>query len=255
MDTPNDNPLKRFGAAFWGLVIALAFGVAALIVGAIVSAQKDDPISMAMGQERTATKEAIDKAQEAAFKDPAPHYAKVAADLMSAAPAPVEENAQVVPGSKRAQAIADGAATSEVPEVAENPADMPIPDEVMALGQTQYAVCAACHGPTGTGVPNLAPPLANSEWVNGPVSNIIRIQLRGLTGPITVAGVDYNLVAPMAPMAYQTDEQIAAVLTYVRNNFGNKAPLVTPDQVKALRGEVGKPMLTVEDLIDPLADN
>ncbi len=55
----------------------------------------------------------------------------------------------------------------------------------------------------------------------------------------------------MAPMAYQTDEQIAGVLTYIRNSFGNKAWAVTPEQVKAMRGEVGKPTATVEDLIKP----
>jgi mono/diheme cytochrome c family protein len=55
----------------------------------------------------------------------------------------------------------------------------------------------------------------------------------------------------MAALSYQTDEQIAAVLTYVRNSFGNKAPAVKPDQVKALRSEVGKPPLTEADLVKP----
>ena len=55
----------------------------------------------------------------------------------------------------------------------------------------------------------------------------------------------------MTPMAYQTDEQIAGVLTYVRNSFGNKASAVKPEQVAPLRGEVGKPQVTVEELIQP----
>jgi mono/diheme cytochrome c family protein len=55
----------------------------------------------------------------------------------------------------------------------------------------------------------------------------------------------------MLPMAYQTDEQIAGALTYVRNSFGNKASAVKPEEVKALRDEVGKPQLTVQDLIKP----
>jgi len=55
----------------------------------------------------------------------------------------------------------------------------------------------------------------------------------------------------MAALNYQTDEQVAAVLTYVRNSFGNKAVAVTPDQVKALRSEVGKPKVTVAELIQP----
>jgi quinoprotein glucose dehydrogenase len=121
---------------------------------------------------------------------------------------------------------------------------------VMALGKQQFATCMACHGPNAEGTA-IAPPLAKSDWVNGPVENLIRIQLRGLTGPLKVSGKDYVLPVPMPPQAHQTDEQIAAVLTYVRNSFGNSAPAVKPEQVKALRGEAGKPMLTQSDLVPP----
>ena len=120
------------------------------------------------------------------------------------------------------------------------------------LGKKQYDTpgsCTTCHQPTGAGLPGAFPPLAESEWVTGPVENLIRIQLRGLNGPIEVKGETYNNV--MAPMATQTDEQIAAVLTYVRNSFGNKASVVTPEMIAKFRGEVGQPMLTVADLIDP----
>ena len=112
-----------------------------------------------------------------------------------------------------------------------------------------YATCSACHQPTGLGIPGAFPPLAGSEWVNGPVENLIRIQLRGLMGEIEVKGVKYNSVMP--PNATMSDDQIAEVLTYVRNEWGNKGSAVTPDMVKALRSEVGKPMLTVADLKDP----
>ncbi len=108
-----------------------------------------------------------------------------------------------------------------------------------------------CHGQNGEGGP-AGPPLAGSEWVTGPISNLIKIQLRGLTGPIEVKGKVYDqFPAGMLPMAYQTDEQIAGALTYVRNSFGNKASAVKPEEVKALRDEVGKPQLTVQDLIKP----
>lgn len=123
---------------------------------------------------------------------------------------------------------------------------------VMKSGRTQFIVCGACHGQNGEGTA-AGPPLAGSEWVNGPVENLIRIQLRGLQGPITVKGQTYNFPAPMAPLAYQTDEQIAAVLTYVRNSFGNSAPAVTAAQVTALRSEVGKPLLNASDLVAPAA--
>ena len=120
----------------------------------------------------------------------------------------------------------------------------------MEAGKAGFLVCMACHGANGEGGP-VGPPLAGSDWVTGPVSNLIRIQLRGLTGPITVSGKPYTFPAPMAPLSYQTDEQVAAVLTFVRNSFGNKAPAVLPEQVKMLRPEVGKPMLTEADLIKP----
>jgi quinoprotein glucose dehydrogenase len=119
---------------------------------------------------------------------------------------------------------------------------------VMAAGKQAFMTCMACHGANAEGTV-IAPPLAQSNWVNGPVENLIRIQLRGLQGPITVSGKKYAPPAPMMALPHQTDEQIAAVLTYVRNSFGNSAPAVTPEQVKALRGEVGKPMLTEADLV------
>lgn len=118
------------------------------------------------------------------------------------------------------------------------------------IGKHVYqTTCSACHQDDGKGILGAFPPLAESEWVNGPVENLIRIQLRGLQGPITVKGVEYNNMMP--PNAAQTDEDIAAVLTYIRSNFGNKSSAVTPDQVKALRGEVNKPPLTAEDLKQP----
>jgi|TARA_B110000908_G_C10267879_1_gene466523 cytochrome c len=110
--------------------------------------------------------------------------------------------------------------------------------------------CMACHQAGGVGIPNAFPPLAESEWVSGPAKNLIRIQLRGLMGPITVKGKQYNMAMPAN--AAMTDEEIASVLTYIRSNFGNKADAITAEMVKQHRGEVGKPMLTVKDLIDPL---
>jgi putative heme-binding domain-containing protein len=127
-----------------------------------------------------------------------------------------------------------------------------IDPEVLKTGRVQFIVCGACHGQSGEGTA-AGPPLAGSEWVNGPAENLIRIQLRGLQGPITVKGQTYNFPAGMAALAYQNDAQIAAVLTYVRNSFGNSAPAVTAAEVAALRGEVGKPILTAADLVPPAA--
>ncbi len=128
--------------------------------------------------------------------------------------------------------------------------DAPDP-EIMKAGQQQFILCGACHGQSGEGGA-AGPPLAGSEWVNGPAENLIRIQLRGLVGPITVKGVEYNMPGGMVAMAYQSDEQIASVLTYVRNSFGNSAPPVTPEDVAAFREEVGQPQLIAAELIPPV---
>jgi mono/diheme cytochrome c family protein len=135
---------------------------------------------------------------------------------------------------------AEASAASEAPSA-----------DLLKVGHQQFMLCGACHGQQGEGTA-AGPPLAGSEWVNGPVENLIRIQLRGLTGPITVKGQEYNFPAGMMAMAYQTDDQIAGVLTYIRSNFGNDAPPVTPGEVAALRDEVGKPQLVVDELIQPV---
>ena len=126
----------------------------------------------------------------------------------------------------------------------------------MELGKEAYITCLACHGDRGQGVPGQGgPPLAPSEWVVGPVENLIRIQMRGLRDNITVnhrqyiLGVDIN-PAGMVPLP-RTNEQIAAVLTFIRNSWGNEASAVTPEMVEKYRGEIGKPPLKVADLILP----
>jgi len=126
----------------------------------------------------------------------------------------------------------------------------------MKLGKETYLTCLACHGDRGQGVPGLGgPPLAPSEWVVGPVENLIRIQIRGLRDNITVnhqhytLGVDIN-PAGMIPLS-QTNDQIAAVLTYIRNSWGNRASAVTPGMVEEHRAEIGQPPLKVTDLVSP----
>lgn len=96
--------------------------------------------------------------------------------------------------------------------------------------------CMACHGADGKGVPTIpgktvAPPLAGSARVIGDDKAVIDIVLRGLNGPID--GVDYG--APMISMAYFSDEQLADILTYVRNSFGNRSNAVVAETVAASR--------------------
>lgn len=149
------------------------------------------------------------------------------------------KSAEVPPGTPATLPVLDPATVKPAAPVAD-------PAALRKIGQQQYIMCAACHGQQGEGGP-AGPPLAGSEWVLGPAENLIRIQLRGLQGPIQVKGVEYNMI--MAPMPYQTDDQIAGVLTYIRSSFGNEAPPVAPEDVAKHREEVGKPMLTVGDLL------
>ena len=105
---------------------------------------------------------------------------------------------------------------------------------IISPGQAIYeALCLNCHQASGQGLTGVYPPLAKSEWVSGDPQVLIKLTIQGLAGPTKVLGKDYGLV-PMPPMGLD-DQQLADVLTYVRSAFGNKAPAVTPAQVRAVR--------------------
>lgn len=102
-------------------------------------------------------------------------------------------------------------------------------------GNVYGRLCSQCHQFDGMGDPLKAPPLVGAEWLLGAGPNhIARIMLDGFTGPITVKGQIYNLTMPAWREAL-TDEQIAAVLSYTRNEWGNRAEEVTPEQIHAIR--------------------
>ena len=94
------------------------------------------------------------------------------------------------------------------------------------------ANCLACHQIDGSGVPMLTPPLVNAEYVQGDKVRLINVVLKGLQG-VEVNGEMYD--NPMPPLAHLSDEDIAAVLTYVRNNFSNKAGPIKKEEVAAAR--------------------
>lgn len=109
----------------------------------------------------------------------------------------------------------------------------------IARGKTVYEnTCLACHQPDGSGVPNMNPPLVKTKWVLGDKKALAKIVLKGLQGgEIEIDGDKFH--NPMPPLeTVLTDQEIADVLTYVRNNFGNKASLVTVAEVKALRAKL-----------------
>jgi mono/diheme cytochrome c family protein len=100
--------------------------------------------------------------------------------------------------------------------------------------QVYSTTCAACHQPAGEGTGGVFPPLAGSEWVNGDDAKIVRILLHGVTGPIEVAGETYNGMMPPWGGTLK-DADIAAVLTYVRSAWGNKAAPITAAKVASIR--------------------
>jgi mono/diheme cytochrome c family protein len=116
----------------------------------------------------------------------------------------------------------------------------------LVLGKRNYEqVCITCHQATGKGVEGVYPPLAGSEWVTGSPERVIRILLHGLKGPLTVEGKQFGAAAmpafgQVAGSGYNwNDERIAAVLTYVRQEWGNKAEPITAEQVAAIHTKEG----------------
>ncbi len=109
--------------------------------------------------------------------------------------------------------------------------------------QTFMQTCFVCHQVNGEGIPNQIPPLAKSDYLMADPERSIRAVLQGLTGEIVVNGKKYN--GAMLPMGNLSDEEIANVLTYVRNSFGNSGDPIAPDAVRKVRSESPPPAATV----------
>ena len=122
------------------------------------------------------------------------------------------------------------------------PPPPPLTPQQQALferGRQVYGMtCIQCHKATGQGQEGLAPPLLDSEWALGPHERIVRIVLNGLQGPINVNGRTYSLEMPS--LAALKDDDIAAVLTYVRRAWEHDASPVDPKAVKEIRETVAR---------------
>lgn len=111
--------------------------------------------------------------------------------------------------------------------------------ERFELGKQLFeAACAACHQAHGYGMEGLAPPLVDSEWVAGPPSRIARIILHGVRGPISVKGRKYDMDMPS--LGSFEDEQIAAIMTYIRREWEHTYSPVDAKFVAGIRKETGK---------------
>ena len=112
--------------------------------------------------------------------------------------------------------------------------------------------CVTCHQPNGKGLDPAFPSLEKSPWVQGDSERLVKLAMYGLMGPLELNGKKYDGQVPMTPFAGMlNDKEMASVLTFVRNSFGNKAEPITVEQVKKVRdanpGRVN--FYTVEALI------
>ncbi len=145
--------------------------------------------------------------------------------------APVEEVAVATPALSAPASPGGPASPGTLASSAETD---PALAALLKTGQETYVLCLACHGPDGKAiVPNMAPNLAGSANVNGPSERLAMLVLNGIQFPGTYFG---QMIAWKAQLS---DEQIAGVLTYIRSNFGNSAPPITPGMIASARARHG----------------
>lgn len=122
--------------------------------------------------------------------------------------------------------------------------------EAMKQGEDLYNAagsCVACHMPDGNGQPGSIPPLAGSDWLKDSPERTIAIVLRGLAGPIKVNGEKFYSAMP--PQVLFNDEQLAGIISYVNNAWGNTGALVTAEQVAAARKKLPDALYTPKTLL------
>lgn len=115
--------------------------------------------------------------------------------------------------------------------------------ELFTMGREIFSrdgFCITCHQPDGKGLPASGfPPLAGTKWVTGNEDRLIKVVLKGMMGALEINGTKYAGQVPMTPYGgLLNDKEVAAVLTYVRNSFGNKASVVQPEKVKQVRASI-----------------
>ncbi len=145
-----------------------------------------------------------------------------------------EENLLVYSGKEDDRIyLPEGSAIQSMPGEAPQQVAAISKEEQISKGKQIYEqVCAACHQKDGQGIPGAFPPLAGSDFLNNDVNAAIGAVTHGLQGSITVNGTTYNGVMPKQNLS---SEEVANVLTYVYNSWGNNGTVVTPDMVDAIK--------------------
>jgi mono/diheme cytochrome c family protein len=165
------------------------------------------------------------------------------------AAAKIVSTASALPLDKWSQAAAKTAADRIAGRAEAPPAEQPavkVPDHLAGAARAQFLAghkiyfreghCATCHQPNGKGLDPAFPSLEKSPWVDGDSERLIKLAMYGMMGPLELNGKKYDGQVPMTPFAGMlNDTEMAAVLTFVRNSFGNRADPVTPEQVQRVR--------------------
>jgi nitrite reductase (NO-forming) len=111
--------------------------------------------------------------------------------------------------------------------------------QIAAGGALYSGTCSTCHQADGQGLADVFPPLAKSDWLMKDKERAIDAVLNGLAGKITVNGKHYNSVMP--PMSQLSNDEVASILTYAMNEWGNSGPAVTPGEVARVRATTKRP--------------
>jgi nitrite reductase (NO-forming) len=111
--------------------------------------------------------------------------------------------------------------------------------QIQAGGVLYKGTCSTCHQGNGEGISNVFPPLAKSEFLLSNPQRAVGIVLNGFSGPVTVNGANYNSVMP--PMSQLNDDEIADILTYALNSWGNSDGVITAKQVADVRAKTKRP--------------
>lgn len=125
----------------------------------------------------------------------------------------------LAPVSEASQAAASGTLTKA--------------QQIKAGAALYNGTCSVCHQASGEGLPDVFPPLAKSDCLTADKARAINVVLNGLTGKVTVNGKDYASVMP--PMSQLNDDEVANILSFVMNSWGNEAPAASPEEVAKQR--------------------
>ena len=136
-----------------------------------------------------------------------------------------EKVGDLAPVSAAVQASAAGTLTKE--------------QQIQAGAVLFKGTCSTCHQDTGMGLPDVFPPLAGSDYLLADSKRAIGVVLNGLSGPVTVNGKTFTSVMP--PMSQLNDDEVANILTYALNTWGNNGGVVTSKQVQAVRATTKRP--------------